>query len=650
MKSFLLLAFTFFLGAAVIAQQAPVKQMHYTPLSPKITTIDNSTANPGTTKLPAPATKSISDVTKVLIGSSVNVYGSLLSAQTCIDYSPATNLIMNTFRGDQTTPGYLTGNDIVNGFSDDMGNSWQLKKAFGGSTAARCRYPVGVIYNPEGNTDINNAYSVVAGPVTPGSGWSQIFLGSRKFDGGNINEQWFDLTNEELFRNGADVTSNGIFIVGNTYTNDNADCKMNFYRGVFNGTTNSFDYSLQTIDVLPYLVQAGDGTYPALGKFGAAFNSDGSVGYMWTIGCDNRNPHGSCFVPIVFETLDGGESWDILPFQDFGAFPIMENYVIPTGSGFIAPRFGYTNDDYIYDEMDGVVDGKGDLHLFSVVTSASSVHADSAWYGWTVGGQTELANLFEFEFVRDADTWMTWYVDSLLTRPVLASQSYLTSSTGNVAWEHRLQATMNAAEDKVFLVYTDTKPDDWGLEEPFANLYPDVKVWGRDLVTNTYTDAMNMTQLQEGYGECLFMFASAHAIDGEGFTEIPVTIDDLATNGFDADAPVFHYYLKGIQIPASAYYYLADKPIEKTGATVSEVYPNPFGKEANVDVTMAKSGEVSINLSTITGQNVFSNNYGTYAAGKHTLNVKPASNLSSGVYVMTVTVGQDKYTNKVIIK
>lgn len=557
---------------------------------------------------------------------------------------------MNTYRGDPVTPGYLTGNDVVNGFSDDMGNSWQLKKGFGGSTADRCRYPVGVIFNPEGNTDVNSAYSVVAGPVTPGSGWAKIFLGSRKFDGGNVNEQWFNLTNEELFRNGADVTSNGIFMVGNTYTNDNADCKMNFYRGVFNGTTNSFDFALQTIDVMPYLVQAGDGTYPSLAHFGSAFNSDGSVGYAWTIGCDNRNTNGSCFVPIVFQTLDGGESWDVLPFQDFGANPIMENYVIPTGSGFIAPRFGYTNDDYIYDEMDGVVDGAGDLHLFSVVTSASSIHPDSAWYGWTVGGQTELANLFEFEFVRDANNWMTWYVDSLLTRPVLASQSYLTSSSGNVTWTHRLQASMNAAEDKVFLVYTDTKPDDWGLEEPFANLYPDVKVWGRDLAENKYSDALNMTQLQEGYGECLFMFASAHSMDGEGYTEIPVTIEDLATNSFDADAPVFHYYLKGIQILDDAFIHVANKPVEKSSAKVSEVYPNPFGAEARVDVTLAKSDNVCIDLSTVTGQNVFSCNYGTYTAGKHTLNVNPSSALSGGVYVMTITIGQNKYTNKVIVK
>lgn len=652
MKSLLLFVLSLTLGVAVIAQQAPVKEKHLTTMAPKSKVIESPSLKAGF-NLPARTTKSASDVSKVLIGSSVNIYGSGSPEQVAIDFSADANLLMSNYRGDPVTPGYLTGNDVVLGYSDDLGASWQEKKGFQGSSSDRCRYPAGVIFNPAGNTSIGGTYSAVAGPITNGSNWVKAFMGSRLFDGTNVNEQKPAVANESMYNNGATVTSDGIFIVGETYTasNDHTDATMDYYRGVFNGTTNMFDYTFESIDMKPHVVEATDGTFNCLGYFGSAFNQDGSVGYMWTFGADVRDPEGSGMVPIVFQSLNGGETWDILPFQDFGDFTIMENYIIPTAKdNLIKPCFKYSNDDYYYMDADGVVDAEGNLHLFSAVTSTYSVDKDSAFYSWNVGGFPELANLFAFEYVKDAEVWMAWYVDSLLTRPVLASQSYLTSSSGNYTWSHRLQASMNPSEDKVFFVWTDTKPEDWGLEEPYANLYPDVKVWGRDLATNLNTPAMNMTQLQEGYGECLMMFASPHAIGGEGYTEIPVRIDDLATNGFDADAPVFHYYLKGIQITDDSFTILANKNIDKSGASISEVYPNPFRNETNVDVALAKTGNVTIEISTLTGQNVYNQDLGSMAAGKHSIIVKPASKLSSGVYVMTVTVGQERFTNKVIVK
>jgi len=83
--------------------------------------------------------------------------------------------------------------------------------------------------------------------------------------------------------------------------------------------------------------------------------------------------------------------------------------------------------------------------------------------------------------------------------------------------------------------------------------------------------------------------------------------------------------------------------------SVSANYPNPVDKLTVIDVTMAKAAPVTVTLNNIAGQVISSVNYGTQGAGLNKLTID-ASNLSSGVYFYTVTVGQQQVTRKMIVK
>lgn len=54
------------------------------------------------------------------------------------------------------------------------------------ATAERYRYPSGVLYNPAGNTDPNNAFKLFQAPVTSGSGWILNRFTTVSYDGASI--------------------------------------------------------------------------------------------------------------------------------------------------------------------------------------------------------------------------------------------------------------------------------------------------------------------------------------------------------------------------------------------------------------------------------------------------------------------------------
>ncbi|MBK7212602.1 MAG: T9SS type A sorting domain-containing protein [Bacteroidales bacterium] len=87
----------------------------------------------------------------------------------------------------------------------------------------------------------------------------------------------------------------------------------------------------------------------------------------------------------------------------------------------------------------------------------------------------------------------------------------------------------------------------------------------------------------------------------------------------------------------------------KSGSVVTACYPNPFSTSSQFSVNLDKASKVSVTISTLTGQQVSTTNYGTLGAGINNLTID-GSNLSSGIYFYTVTVGTEKYTNKFIIK
>ncbi|MFP4544617.1 MAG: T9SS type A sorting domain-containing protein, partial [Candidatus Kapaibacterium sp.] len=85
---------------------------------------------------------------------------------------------------------------------------------------------------------------------------------------------------------------------------------------------------------------------------------------------------------------------------------------------------------------------------------------------------------------------------------------------------------------------------------------------------------------------------------------------------------------------------------EGTGIFI-ETYPNPFGEEFAVDVTLEKAGNVRIEIVDISGRTIKSLKAGYRPAGKYTYNFN-ANDFTSGFYTLKITAGTDSEIKQII--
>ena len=142
-----------------------------------------------------------------------------------------------------------------------------------------------------------------------------------------------------------------------------------------------------------------------------------------------------------------------------------------------------------------------------------------------------------------------------------------------------------------------------------------------------------------------FHFVASELITATDHYELPTVIADINTSGMQADEPVYYKYLKGVNFGL----WTGTENHQAVNATAAACYPNPFTGSAKVDVTIDKPATVTLSVFDITGQKLSSTNYGTMASGKHSLTID-GTNLRSGVYFYTITIGDQKFNNKMIVK
>jgi hypothetical protein len=326
-----------------------------------------------------------------------------------------------------------------------------------------------------------------------------------------------------------------------------------------------------------------------------------------------------------------------MPYFDFSTFPEVKNRVFPTGSGASDPVVPW------FWETDMVVDGSDNVHIMALCKGHSSTHPDSLNYYYP----NEAGPIFEFSYERNS--WLCHYVATPKTHEVVSAESPFIYTGANQGWDMRLQASRTDDGKKVFAVWTDTDWEAWGQADSL-NLNPDVMIWGRDVVTNKSTKIKNITNLEEGWGECHFMFVSPVAMDKSGVYTVPVSVSDIYTSNLNSEEPIAHYYLQGVSLSDADFTIVGNKPTAQVENLEATSYPNPaINGKTNIKVNLERSATVSVVINSVTGQQVSRVNYGTMNAGSQTLPVD-ASNLKSGVYFYTVTIGNQKATNKLVIK
>ncbi|MEI6900306.1 MAG: T9SS type A sorting domain-containing protein, partial [Bacteroidota bacterium] len=92
-----------------------------------------------------------------------------------------------------------------------------------------------------------------------------------------------------------------------------------------------------------------------------------------------------------------------------------------------------------------------------------------------------------------------------------------------------------------------------------------------------------------------------------------------------------------------------DQKKDVASLMVSRNYPNPVSGTTSIGIQTNKAGNLSIDVTNLTGQKVISLNKGYASAGAYRYSVD-CSQLSAGVYFYTVTVGNESRTQKMIVE
>jgi hypothetical protein len=206
--------------------------------------------------------------------------------------------------------------------------------------------------------------------------------------------------------------------------------------------------------------------------------------------------------------------------------------------------------------------------------------------------------------------------------------------------------------EKIFISWLDTD-----LEEEEDNNRPNI--WCRGFEPATYMKTANasgedmpdnVTNFSAGMWQAYFGTAANYCFMEDGKYIIPFVYEELSDPNDDI-APVQFKYIKDFfYTDASFTVQSIDEQIPdiKT-ASVSQNFPNPCNAETYVMVSMNESNNLNIEVYSLTGQMVFTWDYGYLHEGPHTITID-ASQFTPGVYFYTVAAGEQKVTRKMIVE
>lgn len=417
--------------------------------------------NTNTTPSQAKTASPISSGGWSIIGGSRNVYGVLVSGQKPLQYNSGLNAVSFVHRVSNTyviQPSDNSGG-IMADYSTNWGATWD-STAIWSNAAQLGRYPQGALYNPVGNTNINSAYVVGAGPVTGGSGWLGSWFASKQLGGTNNNNTASGVANAQQFQNntapfnfpsigkvdfpryGFTSTTDGIVRAAGYMANDvngttnNAFglrginlVKGTFNSGVFNWTGDSLLFAglVHTSGTLLTPADPTDDYLMAQSQPVMAWNEAGTVGYAAVIAV-RATPSSSAnsgYQPLVWKTTNSGASWALVPAIDFAAstFSTVLKRLdgVQTNSNVVIPQFNAT------EGITGVVDANDKFHFISTIVSTGSAHPDSVYasYIYTLSTSTGTIDYYSFQhetpgkrayiydFMTDGSTWSYQTIDTL---------------------------------------------------------------------------------------------------------------------------------------------------------------------------------------------------------------------------------------------
>ena len=212
------------------------------------------------------------------------------------------------------------------------------------------------------------------------------------------------------------------------------------------------------------------------------------------------------------------------------------------------------------------------------------------------------------------------------------------AATPDLTYENRLQVGMSNDGKNIFYSWADSDPANTA-----TNVLPDIYVAGRNIDSVNVIGKTCLT-LGTTFENAATMHCMAPQVRDFGGEFYPYIV--LTQLGATADNdPCKYYFLKDAKIVVG----IETNNIDKNIANVSNIYPNPTNGLSNIDLSLLKSSNVTIEVVNMMGQVVSSDNLGNKAAGMHKLTVN-ANGLTSGIYFVTVKAGNSTNTSKLILR
>jgi hypothetical protein len=651
MKKILLI--TLFLS--MLAGHAQHNKQDFGALSPGIILpCNNEISTPPVSPLPAPVPSSningnsdrdFDIVNPIEIGQSGNAFGFAFMRTTYLWADDNINTVtfihrMMSFPG----TGFLAYDISTNRGLNWTNNVQTYDPTF--DEAYDARYPQGAIYNPDGNTDPDQAFFHFFAPTLDGSNtgsgtnWGGYAFGVKQLSEGSVPVQ-HNRTSEppyyQYLPSAFTITQTGqAWMVDQNAQGDpttyNYLGNLIIGRGLWNESTLDFDYmfDMLPLDINPERV---------INDIKIAFAPDGMTGYICLMTeLPSALPYTS-YHPILLKTTDGGDSWSdpievqlggedgLAPVQEFISDEILASYYDPEP---VPPRDEVPY--YMGYECDLAVDAWGNPHISGMVC-ITDLEAELIY---TSEG---LISMFHIWSDDQGQTWRAFNLADLKRFKAEFVNGDATISQFN---RPQVATTMDGAI--VFFSWLDTEsPDIEDNSQPdiyFREYLPTLDEHGESAVNVTFLSAAMWT----AYFGCMSHYVFTEVSENEYTCTIPFVYTQLTAN--DPTQPAQFYYIPDF---VRSYVITGDKEIPRDQSIiVSQNYPNPFAAKSILRINLLNNSDIKLEVYDLAGNLVFTNGYPEMKKGIHDLEIN-AEGLSSGIYFYSLKSGTERITRKMVV-
>jgi hypothetical protein len=610
------------------------------------------------------------------LGSAPNAFGAASGSRTQVSYDQNLNTVAFIHRAKCGTPpavkntGYYTYDISTDGgstWANDQGPIYGTVLNNSSSCTVlgphRARYPKGTMYNPSGNTNPSSAHLTYTGPWNTDLGattnWYGQVHGTGHFDGSAANENYDSLLSGMAFSpDDIFVTKQGVSWMVGTVTAQDATPTYRDSIAIYKGVWNGSDF-IYTPHHIPYRINPDAVFIPDMN---IAFGDDGQTGYIALLTNQDSTysiyPDSTYYIQVL-KTTDGGQTWSC-PQDLIVAGALDSSMLVINGQ----TRYN------LWTDMDMVVDKNNNLHIIAEVIPQNGAAFNNFFQGYV----DRTYGLVDFYTTDQAATWKA----QVIAHPETFFGSFGTVNVDEIQQWLNPFASRTWDGSKIYFGWFDTDTLTFGI---FTNTNPDLHLIGYDVDANTWTRDLsnlqavdageNITTLSNADGACTFGNGSYYAKEGGPTPTVPVVYQVVGNAGVDVSLPCSFFYVD-CAAPSGTFTFSGhplniptafNSPLCADGSGivlgvvnnntaelgVSSNYPNPFSGKTSVDVTLAKAGDVTVEISNIVGQRLVSTNYKNLHTGVNTLTID-GSSLAHGMYFYTVKAGLNTVTRTMTVE